>query len=132
MYHAAQAVQSALAIQEATRQRTFGPGVSLPTRVGVNTGPAVCGTVGGAGRLGFTVHGDDVNLAARIEEMNKTLGTRILVAGSTVELAGDRFTFTEVGELPVRGREQRVAVYRVAGPHCADERLAGPPHRSAG
>ncbi len=120
--HAAQAVRSALEIQEATRGRTFGPGVPLPTRVGVNTGPAVCGTVGGAGRLGFTVHGDHVNLAARIEEMNKTLGTRVLVAGSTVERAGDRFAFTEVGELPVRGREQRVAVYRVAGPHSTDER----------
>ncbi len=66
--HAARAVRSALEIQEATRERIFGPGVSMQTRIGVNTGPAVCGTVGGAGRPGFTVHGDHVNLASRIEQ----------------------------------------------------------------
>jgi class 3 adenylate cyclase len=120
--HAQQAVRSALRIQATTRGRTFGPGVELATRVGVNTGLAVCGTVGSASRLGFTVHGDEVNLAARIEEMNKQLGTRILVAESTVALAGDTFAFSRVGELPVRGRRKPVVVYTVAGPHSADER----------
>ena len=121
--HAAHAVQTAMEIQEVTRGRKFGGDVELATRVGVNTGAAVCGTVGSGGRLGFTVHGDDVNLAARIEQMNKQFGTRILVAESTVKLAGDRFDFIRVGELPVRGRRQDVVVYRLVGPHNADENL---------
>ena len=121
--HAARAVQTALEIQEVIRARTFGEGVTLATRVGINTGVAVCGTVGAQGRLGFTVHGDHVNLAARIEQMNKELGTRILVAESTVELTGSRFEFRRVGELPVRGRRQSVVVYRVIGPHNSDETM---------
>ncbi len=121
--HAVHAVQAALDIQQALRDRRFGDGVALATRVGINTGTAVCGTVGSGGRLGFTVHGDDVNLAARIEQMNKELGTRILVAESTVRLAGDRFEFSRVGEVPVRGRTSGVVVYRVVGPHNADETI---------
>jgi len=121
--HAARAVQTAIEIQEVTRARTFGEGVMLATRVGINTGAAVCGTVGAQGRLGFTVHGDQVNLAARIEQMNKELGTRILVAESTVKLTGSRFEFRRVGELPIRGRRQSVVVYRVIGPHNPDETM---------
>jgi class 3 adenylate cyclase len=121
--HAARAVQTALEIQEVIRARTFGEGVTLATRVGINTGDAVCGTVGAQGRLGFTVHGDHVNLAARIEQMNKELGTRILVAESTVELTGSRFEFRRVGELPIRGRRQSVVVYRLIGPHNSDETM---------
>ena len=121
--HAARAVQTALEIQEVIRARTFGEGVTLATRVGINTGDAVCGTVGAQGRLGFTVHGDHVNLAARIEQMNKELGTRILVAESTVKLTGSRFEFRRVGELPIRGRRQSVVVYRVIGPHNPDETM---------
>ena len=124
--HATRAVQTALEIQEVTRGRKFGEGVELATRVGINTGTAVCGTVGSGGRLGFTVHGDEVNLAARIEQMNKQIGTRILVAESTVELAGERFEFIRVAELPVRGRRRNVVVYRLVGPHNEDEVLVPP------
>ena len=121
--HAASAIQAALDIQAVTRNRSFS-GVSLATRVGINTGPAVCGTVGSDGRLGFTVHGDDVNLAARIEQLNKSHGTRILVAQSTVDRAEGRFEFDRVGEVPVRGRHQSVVLYRVRGPHNEDETWA--------
>ena len=118
--HAARAVQAALDIQTITRTARFG-GQRLPTRVGINTGPAVCGTVGGAGRLGFTVHGDEVNLAARIEQLNKSHGTLILISESTVEHCAGSFEFERVGEVPVRGREQQVVLYRVLGAHNAAE-----------
>ena len=118
--HATMAVRAALAIQEATRGRLFA-GNPLSTRVGINTGMAVCGTVGGEGRLGFTVHGDEVNLGARIEQLNKDYGTRILVAESTVALCGDDLRFERIDEVPVRGRSQRVVLYRVLGPHNQDE-----------
>ena len=53
--------------------------------------------------------------------------TRILVAESTVELAGDRFEFIRVAELPVRGRRQNIVVYRLIGSHNADETLESQP-----
>ena len=55
--------------------------------------------------------------------MNKELGTRILVAESTVKLAGSRFEFRRVDELPIRGRSQSVVVYRVIGSHNSDETM---------
>ena len=118
--HASLAVRAALAIQDVTRSMQFA-GHALPTRVGINTGMAVCGTVGGEGRLGFTVHGDEVNLGARIEQLNKEYGTRVLVAGSTVALCGHDLRFEKIDEVPIRGRSQRAVLYRVLGPHNADE-----------
>lgn len=119
--HQAHAISAALEIQALVMNTQFAHGVELATRVGINTGEAVCGTVGSDSRLGFTVHGDEVNLAARLEQMNKELGTRILVSGSTVAAVRDRFEFTRVGVMPVRGRSQPVIVYRVAGPHTPFE-----------
>ena len=113
-------MRTALAIQTLVAARTFGEGVRLPTRVGINTGRIVGGTVGSAGRLGFTVHGDDVNVAARLEQLNKRYRTRILVSQATVDLAGEDFTFMPVGEVTVRGRLEPVVVYRVGD---ANDRL---------
>lgn len=117
--HAANAVRTALAIQTVLAERRFGEGILLPTRIGLNTGTVVGGTVGAGGRLGFTVHGDAVNLAARIEQLNKQYGTRILAAQATVEQAGAEFAFELVGELPVRGRQQPVVLYRLDVPTVA-------------
>ncbi|MEM7403807.1 MAG: adenylate/guanylate cyclase domain-containing protein [Pseudomonadota bacterium] len=122
--HQEHALRAALDIQRLVAETRFAGGIELGTRIGINTGEAVCGTVGSDSRLGFTVHGDEVNLAARLEQMNKELGTRILVAESTVAAIRHRFEFTQVGELPVRGREARVIVYRVTGPHTRFEVLA--------
>ena len=115
--HEAHAIAAALEIQALVMRTQFAHGVELGTRIGINTGEAVCGTVGSDSRLGFTVHGDEVNLAARLEQMNKDLGTRILVSGSTVAAVREQFEFSRVGVMPVRGRSQPVIVYRVAGPH---------------
>ena len=111
--HAVHAIKTAVELQEALAGRTFGPGVSLPTRVGINTGIMVGGTVGAGDRLGYTVHGDDVNVAARIQELNKRFGTYILIAASTMELAKDQFDFEPMGEVPIRGRQGSTRVYRL-------------------
>ncbi len=121
--HALNAVRAGLAIQSLVAERTFGDGVWLPTRIGINTGNVVGGTVGGTGRLGYTVHGDAVNLAARIEQMNKQLGTLLLVAETTASLCRGEIEFTAVGTSEVRGREQAVKLFTPAC--CAAQTLGG-------
>jgi class 3 adenylate cyclase len=110
--HAANAVRSAMEIQTAVRGRLFA-GHQLSCRVGLATGEVVVGSVGASDRLSYTVYGDTVNLASRLEQMNKQCGTAILLPERTEELAGD-FPFERIGEVEVRGKAQPVTVYTVA------------------
>jgi adenylate cyclase len=109
--HAAKAVRTAAEIQEMTRERLFGDAVRMRTRCGINTGRIVAGAVGSAERLLYTVHGDEVNIAARLEQLNKKYGTYLLAAESTVRAAGGEFAFRAVDEITVRGRESATRVY---------------------
>ena len=111
--HAAQAVRAALEIERSINQRTFGEGVRFTTRVGINTGLVIAGPVGAEHRLIYTVHGDAVNLAARLEALNKKYGTRILISESTRQLAGSGFAFTALGNVTVRGKSERVPIFTV-------------------
>ncbi|HEX4885300.1 MAG TPA: adenylate/guanylate cyclase domain-containing protein [Casimicrobiaceae bacterium] len=115
--HASSAIRAALDILALTASRTFGPGVRLSVRIGINTGPMVCGLLGTPDRLLYTVIGDEVNLAARLEALNKNYGTRIIVSEATRRAAGaDAFPFTPIGEVQVRGRSRPTPVYSLAGP----------------
>ena len=112
--HAANAVRAALAIQSVLQGVEFGDGVAFNTRVGINTGSVVGGLVGSGDRVGYTVHGNNVNLTARLEQLNKDYGTRIIVAQSTVdEIPEGNFDFRELGEVSVRGLLQPVTIYTV-------------------
>ena len=110
--HSTHAVQAALEIQNLLEGRLFGPDIPLVSRIGINTGVVVGGLVGTDDRLGYTVHGDEVNLAARLEALNKEYGTRIIVSDRTRILAGaDTFAFEHLGSVHVRGRKAPVVVY---------------------
>jgi adenylate cyclase len=112
--HAARAVQTALEVQSTLKGRTFGDGIKLKSRVGINSGIIVGGLVGAGDRLGYTVHGDEVNLAARLEQLNKEYGTYVIVSARTRQLTGeDRFAFQRMGEVTVRGRKKPVTIYTV-------------------
>jgi class 3 adenylate cyclase len=111
--HAADAVRSALEIQARLSHHRFSGDIELVTRIGVNSGMVVAGSVGAHERLNYTVHGDAVNLAARLETLNKEYGTRILVSEATRALAGDGFTFAPMGEIAIRGKTESVSVYNV-------------------
>ncbi|GMQ75276.1 MAG: hypothetical protein BMS9Abin01_0523 [Gammaproteobacteria bacterium] len=115
--HAANAVRTALEIQKVLKGRTFGDGIPLKTRIGINSGVVVGGVVGAGDRLGYTVHGDEVNLAARLEQLNKDYGTGVIVSDSTCELAGrHRFPFERLGVVPVRGRQSPITIYTLPAP----------------
>lgn len=111
--HADHAVAAAVELQQRHHGRRFG-GVELSTRVGINTGEVVAGNVGSGTRVNYTVHGDAVNLAARLENLNKTLGTQVLVSEATRALLSDPDQLVRVDRVTVRGRETPVSVYTPA------------------
>ena len=111
--HAVNAMETAIGIRKLTLTKKFCHGGKLPTRCGVNTGEIVVGAIGSQDRLCFTVHGDQVNVAARLEQQNKQYGSYILVGENTVEACGSKFKFKRVGEVTVRGRETPTEIYTV-------------------
>ncbi|MBM3557911.1 MAG: adenylate/guanylate cyclase domain-containing protein, partial [Alphaproteobacteria bacterium] len=114
--HAAHAVAAALGIRAALEGRLFAGRVRLKTRIGINTGLVVGGTVGAGDRLSYTLLGDAVNTAARLQELAKTQGTDILVAEATRARAGEAFRFRSLGEVAIRGRIGAMTIFTVDGP----------------
>ncbi len=112
--HPARAIDCALALLAATETvRRSPPGRRLElgrTRIGLETGPAIVGDVGGARKLDYTAHGNAVNTAARLEAANKTLGTSICIGPGTAARV-DATTLRRVGRIAVRGRTDPVDVF---------------------
>jgi len=123
--HAANGLRAALGIQDILRSRRFVGGLELVTRIGVNTGAVVGGTVGDTEMIGYTVHGDAVNVAARLESLNKDLGTRLLVADRTRSLCGPEFTFEPIGATLLRGRSAGIRAFTAAWSRVSDPHTAG-------
>lgn len=113
--HADNAVNAALAILKVTETKTFA-GMKLQTRIGINSGEVIAGNVGSGKRFNYTVHGDSVNLAARLEQLNKHYGTRALVSGNTAHrLVGD-YALNLLGDVTIRGTETSVQVNELIAP----------------
>lgn len=117
--HATAAVRAALDIQRAVGDRQFGDLFAFTTRVGVATGRVIGGSIGAGERLSFTLLGDTVNLAARLEQLNKDLGTRILVSDATRAACTTGFAWRDHGSILVRGRTEAVTVHSLD--HLAPE-----------
>lgn len=116
--HELNAVKTAIMIDKISRSRTFN-GATMRTRCGINTGEASVGAVGADTMLSFTVHGDDVNLAARLEQLNKSHGTYVMMSEATYDVVKDQFPCDFICEQTVRGRETPVKVYSPVGNQIA-------------
>ncbi len=110
--HAAAAIAAAIEIQQVLDKGPFAGHVALRTRIGLNTGTVIGVTIGADNRLNYTLLGDAVNVAARVEQLNKKFGTRILATESTVR-AASAAGCERLGTVDVRGHEDDVVVYRV-------------------
>ncbi|HEY8245016.1 MAG TPA: adenylate/guanylate cyclase domain-containing protein [Casimicrobiaceae bacterium] len=112
--HAANAILAAVEIQALLKARTFGDGITLRARIGINTGVVIHGLIGTPDRMGYTVIGDEVNVASRLEGLNKQYGTTIIVSEQTRDLAGsERFVFDLLDEALIRGRTTPTRIYRL-------------------
>ena len=115
--HAIHAVKSAVGMDQAlAKLNTRWEAAGLPTLrqgVGIHTGVVYAGNVGASSRMKYTVIGDPVNVAARLEGLNKELGTTILMTEETYAILKDRVDVKDRGAIPVKGRVQPVRVYEV-------------------
>jgi adenylate cyclase len=106
--HALLACQSALAMK-----RIVDGMAPMKARIGLNTGPMIAGNLGHAERMEYTVMGDAVNLASRLEGANKGFGTSIMISEFTEELVRGKLLLRELDCIRVIGKRQPVRVYEV-------------------
>jgi len=118
--HAARALRAAVAMVASARAEPSEPGApAFRIGVGIASGSMVCGTIGSPSRLEFTVIGDTVNAASRVESMNRPFGAELLVTRDAFEAAQafavDSFVGRFLGPLKLKGREKSLDVFEVLG-----------------
>ena len=121
--HADRAVAAALTIDEFAQRfsaEQASHGISFGhTRIGVHTGTAMVGMIGAQARLKYGAQGDMLNAGARLDGLNKTVGTRILASGDVVRQA-QRHRFRPIGGFVVKGRQGITEVFEPVDPRSQD------------
>lgn len=126
--HRAGAVEAAMACQ--IRMQELGDsfyaefGMKPHLRIGLNTGIVTVGNFGSSKRFNYTVIGDAVNVAARLEGTNKVFGTRILVSETTYHGLSTRFTWRRVGEVAVKGKTHATTLFEPLDPRLQERMIS--------
>jgi adenylate cyclase len=81
--------------------------------VGINSGEATCGVVGAKQRLEYTIVGDTVNLASRLESATKDFGVSVLISEATARLLDDAYEMQALGAIKVKGKSANTSIYTV-------------------
>jgi adenylate cyclase len=115
--HAVDCCRAALACQRAMEQAGLvdDKGELVKIRIGINSGDMLVGNIGSEVRLNYTVIGDAVNIASRLEGTNKVYGSTIIIGPETRRLAGDRIVVRELDRLAVYGRAGGLQIYELLG-----------------
>lgn len=121
--HAANACRTALAMKRKLDELNSNPcenWLPMDARIGINTGEVIVGNSGSKTRFNYTVMGDNVNLASRLEGVNNLFGSRILASESTIESIAEtdraalaEFLIRELGKVVVKGKIRPVAVFEL-------------------
>lgn len=121
--HARRAVQTAVEMQQAlevlNREWAGQLGLEVAMGIGVHTGEVYAGNIGSKRRIEYTVIGDPVNVASRVQELTKPLGARILITEETLAHLGEMAEVKDQGVQEIRGRSHPVRVFEVLGMRSA-------------
>jgi len=88
---------------------------SLKVRIGINSGEMVVGNIGGQNRFNYTIMGNQVNIASRLEGINKNYGTRVIISQSTYQKAELSVNVRELGNIIPKGISREVKIYELTG-----------------
>jgi adenylate cyclase len=117
--HARMACQAALRCRDAARalakSSDWGALPAFETRFGLHSAPALIGHFGAPDRMNYTAMGDAVNLASRLEGLNKQYGTTIIASETIVQATGEAFVFRLLDRVAVKGKSEAIRIYEVLG-----------------
>ncbi|NQW50952.1 MAG: hypothetical protein HQ465_06915 [Rhodospirillales bacterium] len=117
--HAQRSCFAALRIREGMKELNAGWEAAgtkpLNVRIGIHSDAVLVGNIGSKERMSYTVMGDGVNIAARLEGINKEYGTRICISHTVFKEAGERLCVRPVDDVTVKGRRSKVPIYELVG-----------------